>query len=197
MAHLTCAAPHARRARRDRRRATATPGSRTSSPSAATRPRTSTSRRASSTTRSSSCALIRERRRLLASASPRTPSPTRARASRESDRRHTAEKLARGRLRHHPVLLRRRPLLRPGREPPGARRRQAGDPRDHAGHEHRQRQADGRAAGLRVPGVARRQARTRSATTRPRCARVGDRGGHQALRRRCSTAARRACTSTR
>ena len=40
-----------------------------------------------------------------------TPSCTRGRRDRDADRRYLAAKLAAGRLRHHPVLLRGRPLL--------------------------------------------------------------------------------------
>ena len=103
---------------------------------------------------------------------------------------------ARGRLRDHAVLLRRPPLLRARREPAGARGRQAGDRRDHAGHEPGPREAHGRDAGLGVPAVARREARGGRATTRPRCAASASRRPRSSARR-CSTAGRRGCTSTR
>ena len=93
------------------------------------------------------------------------------------------EKLGEGRLRDHAVLLRRRPLLRSRREPARARRRQAGDPGDHAGDHDRQHQADAAAAGLRVPALARRQARGRRRRS-GRGVRGRGRGGDEARARR-------------
>ena len=86
-------------------------------------------------------------------AAPAVPEP------RERPPPHRGEARRRG-LRDHAVLLRRRALLRSRRQPARARRRQARDPRHHAGDDDRQHQADVAAPGLRVPALARRQARS-------------------------------------
>ena len=119
MAHLTCVGPHPR-ASSDDRSSDYRDGRHREHPRPRRRPA-----RPSSTCRTGRARSYADRagRRWSAtsatsrSASPPTPSPTRARPTAAADRRRLAEKLAAGRLRDHPVLLRRRALLRPRRRP--------------------------------------------------------------------------------
>ena len=103
---------------------------------------------------------------------------------------------ARGRLRDHAVLLRRPALLRPRREPARARRRQAGDRRDHAGHEPRLVKRMAEMQGSEFPAwlaekLARGRRRPRGGAQRRR------RGGHEALPGAARRRRARGCTSTR
>ena len=152
MAHLTCVGHTRSELARDRRRVRRRRRSRTSSPSAAIRRTTSTCPPGRATTTpsssSSSCGSTASSR----SASPRIPSPTRAR--RAVDDRPTATSptsSARRTSRSRSSSSTPTSLLRARRDLARARRRQAGDPRDHAGHEHRVGEAHGRAQGAAFP----------------------------------------------
>ena len=139
----------------------------------------------------------RHRRRPTSrSASPPIPRSIPAHADRETDRRLLAAKLAAGRLRHHPVLLRGRALRPPRRGARRARCRQAGAAGHHADHERQPDRPDGRAqrgghpdAGWSIDSTAcdgpRRGAPASASTSPARCA------------PNCSSWARRGCTSTR
>ena len=188
---------HPRRAGRDRRRATATPGSRTSSPSAATRRKDLDLPPGELALRDrAGASSIRERRRLLGRgrraprAAPALAEPARAtgatppRSWREADFAITQFFFDAD---HYFDLV--ESLRALGVDKPVI----AGImPATSLG----QHQADGRAAGLGVPGVARREARRGRRRPGRRCARSASRRPRSSARR-CSTAARRACTSTR
>ena len=135
MAHLTCVGHTRPSSSRAARRVRATPASRTSSPWAATRPPTASTLRSGDFTHAVELVeLIRDHAATSRSASPPTPSSTPladrvpiAGTCREAGRR----------LRHHPVLLRRRALPVDGRRAGRPGLHQAGDSGDHAGHQRR------------------------------------------------------------
>ena len=96
-------------------------------------------------------------------------------ADRESDRRQLAAKLRRADFAISQFFFPVRALLPPGRRAGHARRRQAGDPRHHADHQHRPGAQDGGHERDGDPGMARRPSR--------RCRRP-DRGPTHRRRRR-------------
>ena len=195
MAHLTCAGHRRRRDRPDPRRPTGRRGSTTSSPSAATSPPTRPS--AARATTGYAAELVEDVRAAgpfsigvaaHPEGHPRSPEPGRGPPP-------AGRQAGPGRLRHHPVLLRARPLPAPRGRGGGARRDQADPARDHAGHQQGPGGAHGRAVGRGVPGLAGRAAgRRRGAGGGP----PRRRGGRPpSCARSCSTPALLACTSTR
>ena len=149
--------PHPRRARRDRR---AVPRRRDREhPGARRRPAEGPgpARPASSTTRSTSSGSS-GRSATSRSVWPRSPSPTRSRRAWPTTARRTAEKLAEADFAITQFFFDARHYFDLVDDAARPRRRQAGDPRHHAGDRDLEHQADDRAAGLGVPRVAGRQA---------------------------------------
>ena len=169
MAHLTCQGHTRDEIADDPRRLPRRPASRTSSPSAATR--RPTRRRPAPSDYTYAIDLIDDIDRsdhfsigVAAHPEVHPRSPDRA-----TDRRHLAAKLRRADFAITQFFFEAEHYAASGRRARRARRRQAGDPRDHADHERRAGRPDGGAERRRGAGVARRAARAAS-TTPPRCA---------------------------